>query len=433
MRGVVRVFALCVLLSLFAASSFAAKRTRFGGNAVIKPCDAQKEEFKFTIDSNGKIRNKDDYCLKLSQDSESVANGGNVHFWDCTDIFDYWKVDSAENRISSLSVSSEPCLSINPVFDQNVENVRMEPCIPSNHKGDRTRQMWELVHADSHSEQFLIVNKNEGKCLVAMEYERTKPKLDTFPMVIGHRGTRFNAPENTLPAFKFAIGVGADGIETDLQLTKDGVIVLCHDSSLKRTTNCTGQISDYTYEELMKCDAGSWFGSDFAHTKIPTFEEAVELAYKHNVFIVMDLKELDSSAAENQRLSEVKKILGKYPNMEGQVIASCRTPEQRIAYSKALASVPIQRLEYQPKTYDEAFFEDQVSKGIRGYSLKQITVGPDFIAMAHRHLMSVFSWTPDTYEMQVDAFALGFDGLITSDPLLLVELLQMKRDVDVVL
>ena len=69
---------------------------------------------------------------------------------------------------------------------------------------------------------------------------------------IAHRGFSGVYPENTMLAFEKAIEIGCDGIETDVQLTKDGVPVICHDEEVDRTTNSTGRICDYTYDELWR-------------------------------------------------------------------------------------------------------------------------------------------------------------------------------------
>ncbi len=74
------------------------------------------------------------------------------------------------------------------------------------------------------------------------------------PLVWAHRGASGYAPENTLPAFKMAADMGADGVELDVQLTKDDVIVVCHDERIDRTSNGAGRISDYTLAELKAFD-----------------------------------------------------------------------------------------------------------------------------------------------------------------------------------
>jgi len=91
--------------------------------------------------------------------------------------------------------------------------------------------------------------------------------------IYAHRGASRIAPENTMPAFKLAKKIGADGIETDVQLTKDQVPVLIHDESLNRTTDGTGFVYQYTYEELKKLDVGSWFATKYKGTQIVSLEE----------------------------------------------------------------------------------------------------------------------------------------------------------------
>ena len=71
-----------------------------------------------------------------------------------------------------------------------------------------------------------------------------------------HRGASEYAPENTMPSFELGLTMGANGIETDLQETKDGKIVMFHDNTIDDKSNGTGAIADYTYEELLKMDFG---------------------------------------------------------------------------------------------------------------------------------------------------------------------------------
>lgn len=91
--------------------------------------------------------------------------------------------------------------------------------------------------------------------------------------IIAHRGASKYAPENTMPAFEKAMEAGADGIETDVQLTRDGIPILIHDEKLHRTTNGKGFVQDYTFAELQKLDAGSWFSEDFSGTRLLSVEE----------------------------------------------------------------------------------------------------------------------------------------------------------------
>ncbi len=95
--------------------------------------------------------------------------------------------------------------------------------------------------------------------------------------IVAHRGASHDAPENTLAAQKLAWEQGADAVETDIHLTRDGKIVACHDQSTKRTTGRDARIADLTLAELRKLDAGSWKAAWFAGEKLPTLDEQIRL------------------------------------------------------------------------------------------------------------------------------------------------------------
>jgi glycerophosphoryl diester phosphodiesterase len=95
-------------------------------------------------------------------------------------------------------------------------------------------------------------------------------------VVIAHRGASGAAPENTGAAFRLAAELGADGVELDVQLTRDGAVVVCHDATLERTTDGRGSIAELTLAELRRLDAGSWFGAGFAGEPLPTLDEVLD-------------------------------------------------------------------------------------------------------------------------------------------------------------
>ncbi|HUF75045.1 MAG TPA: glycerophosphodiester phosphodiesterase family protein [Longimicrobiales bacterium] len=93
--------------------------------------------------------------------------------------------------------------------------------------------------------------------------------------IIAHRGYSAVAPENTLAAIAVAIAAGADAVEFDVHVTRDGVPVLFHDGTLDRTTDGCGPLSARSYEELLELDAGSWFGAAFAGEPVPSLEDVL--------------------------------------------------------------------------------------------------------------------------------------------------------------
>jgi len=107
---------------------------------------------------------------------------------------------------------------------------------------------------------------------------------------IAHRGEHLHHPENTLPAYQEAIRDGADYFEVDVRTTADGKLVLSHDGAVSRRTNGRGDIGKMTFDEVRALDAGIKSGPQFAGTKIPTFDEALNLA-RGKIGIYVDVKE----------------------------------------------------------------------------------------------------------------------------------------------
>ena len=103
-----------------------------------------------------------------------------------------------------------------------------------------------------------------------------------------HRGASDYAPENTMSAFRKAIELKANGIELDLQKTKDGKIVIFHDDFIDKKSNGIGTISDYTYNELLKFDFGSWFSEEFENEKIVLFQDFMKEVSSKDLILAIE-------------------------------------------------------------------------------------------------------------------------------------------------
>src|SRR6266550_1324398 len=113
--------------------------------------------------------------------------------------------------------------------------------------------------------------------------------MSLLPLIVGHRGASAVAPENTLAAFSRAIADGAEGIEFDVRLSRDGVPMVIHDASLRRTASIDSLVSDLSSEELLEIDVGSWFAqatidtrtplaaSTYSGVKLPTLAQVLQL------------------------------------------------------------------------------------------------------------------------------------------------------------
>lgn len=135
--------------------------------------------------------------------------------------------------------------------------------------------------------------------------------------ILGHRGASNLAPQNTMAAFKKGVELGVDGFETDVHLTKDGEIVICHNYDICETSDGEGLIADMTLEELRKYDFGSYFSEEFKGERIPTLDEFLEVS-KGLKTVNLEIKE----PAEKNDL--VQKTIDRVRafKMEKQVIMS---------------------------------------------------------------------------------------------------------------
>lgn len=139
-------------------------------------------------------------------------------------------------------------------------------------------------------------------------------------MIFAHRGASGYAPENTMAAFRLAEKMNSDGIELDIQLTKDGEVIICHDEKVNRTTNGTGYLKDYTLKELQKLDAGSWFSNEFRGERIPTLDEFLAFASKTNLVVNIEIKNIPFfyQGIEKKMLD----LISKYKMLDRVLISS---------------------------------------------------------------------------------------------------------------
>lgn len=272
---------------------------------------------------------------------------------------------------------------------------------------------------------------------------------------VAHRGASAYAPEHTLAAYTLAIAMGADYVEQDLAVTKDGVLICLHDASLERTTNVkqlypgrsTTQTiegktrrawlaNDFTLAEIKRLDAGSWFSAKFKGETIPTFDEAIALI-RGKAGIFPELKTPDIYAGRDVNFEQlVAEALDRNglrgPNADPKTPVILQTFGQQTARNLAAMTigVPVVLL----LDSDEGFrTADQLKawKGIVqgfGPAKRIVRANPDFVKWAHAQGMTVTPYTfrsSDTLrfgyldvgkEMAHYLYDLGVDALFTDNP-----------------
>jgi glycerophosphoryl diester phosphodiesterase len=241
------------------------------------------------------------------------------------------------------------------------------------------------------------------------------------PLVFAHRGGSALAPENTLAAFENGLALGADGLELDVHLSRDGVVVVHHDRTLDRTTNLRGPIAHYRTQDLSRADAGCRFraGRTFPFRGgglgVPTLVDVLD-RYR-DVPIIVELK-VNTAAMAEAAVAVVRAadaldrvcfgsfglgVLRAVRSLEPAVATSAARGEVRWALYRSRCRWPVARPAYDGYQVPE-------------WAGRTHVVSPRFVADAHRAGLGVQVWTVDT---EVDARRLldwGVDALITDRP-----------------
>ena len=141
-----------------------------------------------------------------------------------------------------------------------------------------------------------------------------------LPKLIGHRGVKNLAPENTLDSIELAHKLGLKWIEVDVKITKDKIPIILHDDSLDRTTNSNGLAIDFLYEEIKALDAGSFFFNYKTNIFIPTLEDIFNFCIKHEMGINIELK--PNKGFEIDNVKAISKIISKYQDLSNFYFSS---------------------------------------------------------------------------------------------------------------
>jgi len=227
-------------------------------------------------------------------------------------------------------------------------------------------------------------------------------------LVIAHRGSSGHAPENTLAAFRKAVAQGAAFIETDLQLSRDARFVAIHDATVDRATGGHGDVHGLTLAELRQLDAGSWFGSEFAGERIPTLEEILDFAKKHDAVFYLELKPTGSWGGEHALISALRES-GEIP----------RTVV--ISFDAGILDA-LRKIE--PTLMTGLLYDGQIEKpvdraveiGARQLAVRSNLVSPALLAEARKKDLQVVCWTvnqPAHMRLLIEA---GVDGIMSDYP-----------------
>jgi glycerophosphoryl diester phosphodiesterase len=245
------------------------------------------------------------------------------------------------------------------------------------------------------------------------------------PLVFAHRGASGLAPENTLVAFDAGLAHGADGLELDVRLSRDGVAVVHHDATLERTTNLRGRVAQHTAEELAQADAAARFepqnGLPFRGKGlgVPTLVDVLSRFPDTKVIIEIkdNTRELASAVIEAIRQTNAtdrvcvgsfgRRAVNAVRSLDPGVATSAAREEVRWALYRSWCHWPIGQPRY------------------GGYQVPELAgrtrvVSKQFVDWAHRAGLAVQVWTVDTLDDAERLLAWGVDAIITNRPDIIV-------------
>jgi glycerophosphoryl diester phosphodiesterase len=237
--------------------------------------------------------------------------------------------------------------------------------------------------------------------------------------VIGHRGNRAHAPENTLESLAQAAALGADALEFDVHLSRDGVPVLLHDPTLDRTTDASGPVRDRTVAELAKVDAGARFTADAGRTfpwrgrgiHVPTLEEA--LVAHPSIPLVIEMKTVEVA---EPALAVIRRLGAEARVVVGSFLDAALAPFQRAGIATCGATEALKGL-YLPALlgrWPRALPFQALCIPTR-WKWLPIPVGR-FASLMRDRGHAVHVWTVNSAAEARALWAKGVSGIITDDP-----------------
>lgn len=228
--------------------------------------------------------------------------------------------------------------------------------------------------------------------------------------IFAHRGASGYAPENTMEAFALAMEQKADGIEIDVQMTKDGELAVIHDETVDRVSGAKGKVRDYTMKELKELNVSNGF-EEFPQVKIPTLQEVLDLLKKSDMELNIELK---------------TGIIW-YPGIEEKVLCAVREAnmQERIIYS-SFNHYSIQKVrELEPDAQTAYLFGDvilymeryAIESGVKGLhpALYHVKMA-DFLKEYQQSGLAVRVWTVNEEEQIKKLISSGVDAVITNYP-----------------
>jgi glycerophosphoryl diester phosphodiesterase len=227
---------------------------------------------------------------------------------------------------------------------------------------------------------------------------------------IAHRGFSGQFPENTLLAFQEAMELGVEAIELDVQLSKDGEIMIFHDEDLTRITGQKGYLKDRTYVELRELDASGVYQGVFGKQTIPTLSEYLELTANKDILTFLELK---NGMLPYPLLEEkVADCLKMFNRQKGTILFSANHPS--VKYFGTLAT-EVQLL-FPFENWIFGYGAYCHNHGITACMPYFLALTPEVVSEIKSYDIAIYPWTVDEPRDFQTIVALGVDGILSNHP-----------------
>lgn len=238
----------------------------------------------------------------------------------------------------------------------------------------------------------------------------------SVPLVIAHRGASANAPENTLTAFTLAVEQGADAIELDVDLTRDGQLVVMHDATIDRTTNGHGRVTDLTWDEIRRVDAGAWKGTAFKGERVPLLAEVLA-AVGQRLLINIEIK--DMSVRDHGLEVKIANLIKHFDMLERVMISSFSPfALRRMKQGEPRAACGLLYAPNLPLVLRRAWLAPLIP-GLNARHPHHSQVTPALVKDCHARQQRVNVWTVNEAVIAQAMARAGVDGIIGDDPVLI--------------
>lgn len=227
--------------------------------------------------------------------------------------------------------------------------------------------------------------------------------------VIGHRGARHEAPENTLAGFAHAIALGLAAVEFDIRLSRDGELVVIHDATVDRTTNGSGEVSSFTAAELAALDARSGFADIALPCGVPTFDAVLDLLDPAGMGMMIEIKQ-DVPEREERIVAGILERLRARKLTEQATITSF----DPVALEFVARDAPGQRRGFIGAWDDGSFLETALRLGCAQGDLHHTTASAAMVEKVHAAGLTAIGWPCNTREEVDLLIGWGVDA-VTSD------------------